>query len=75
MQSVGKDELRVFLGRDKRLLADLRLLLKTEKYTKQRTNSGATPRCRRSFSPSSCSTPTARRNSSSVSVRPSARRS
>lgn len=43
MQSAGKDELRVFLGRDKRLLADLRLLLKTEKYTKQRTNSGALP--------------------------------
>lgn len=43
MQSAGKEELRVFLGRDKRLLADLRLLLKTEKYTKQRTNSGATP--------------------------------
>ena len=42
MQSVGKDELRVFLGRDKRLLADLRLFVKTEKYTKQRTNSGAT---------------------------------
>ncbi|MBF6426877.1 BREX system P-loop protein BrxC [Nocardia cyriacigeorgica] len=41
--SMGRDELRVFLGRDKRLLADLRLLLKTEKYTKQRTNSGATP--------------------------------
>lgn len=43
MQSAGKDELRVFLGRDKRLLADLRLFVKTEKYTKQRTNSGATP--------------------------------
>lgn len=43
LQSAGKDELGVFLGRDKRLLADLRLLLKTEKYTKQRTNSGATP--------------------------------
>lgn len=42
-QSMGRDELRIFLGRDKRLLADLRLLLKTEKYTKQRTNSGATP--------------------------------
>lgn len=42
-QSLGRDELRVFLGRDKRLLADLRLLLKTEKYTKRRTNSGATP--------------------------------
>src|SRR3546814_11317979 len=40
---MGRDELRVFLGRDKRLLADLRLLLKTEKYTKQRTKSGATP--------------------------------
>lgn len=43
MQSAGKDELRVFLGRDKRLLADLRLFVKTEKYTKQRTNSGAAP--------------------------------
>ncbi|MDZ8172435.1 BREX system P-loop protein BrxC [Microbacterium xanthum] len=42
-QSMGRDELRVFLGRDKRLLADLRLLLKTEKYTRQRTTSGATP--------------------------------
>lgn len=42
-QSMGRDELRVVLGRDKRLLADLRLLLKTEKYTKQRTNSGVTP--------------------------------
>ena len=42
-QSMGRDELRVFLGRDKRLLADIRLLLKTEKYTKQRTNSGAAP--------------------------------
>lgn len=42
-QSMGRDELRVFLGRDKRLLADVRLLLKTEKYTKQRTNSGTTP--------------------------------
>lgn len=45
-QSMGRDELRVFLGRDKRLLADLRLLLKTEKYTKQRTHSGATPSMR-----------------------------
>lgn len=42
-QSMGTDELRVFLGRDKRLLTDLRLLLKTEKYTKQRTSSGTTP--------------------------------
>lgn len=41
--SMGKDELRVFLGRDKRLLADVRLLLKTEKYIKHRTNTGATP--------------------------------
>lgn len=42
MQSMGREELRVFLGRDKRLLADLRLLMKTEKYIKQRTNSGTT---------------------------------
>ena len=41
-QSMGRDELRVLLGRDKRLLADLRLLLKTAKYTKQRLNSGTT---------------------------------
>lgn len=45
-QSMGTDELRVFLGRDKRVLADLRLLLKTEKYIKQRTNSGTTPSVR-----------------------------
>lgn len=42
-QSMGRDELRVFLGRDKRLLSDMRLLLKTDKYNKQRTNSGTTP--------------------------------
>src|SRR5699024_12580227 len=41
--SMGTHELRVFLGRVKRLLTDVRLLLKTEKYTKQRTSSGATP--------------------------------
>lgn len=43
MQGAGKDELRVVLGRDRRLLSDLRLLLKTEKYIKRRTSSGATP--------------------------------
>ncbi|NHQ58332.1 BREX system P-loop protein BrxC [Micrococcus luteus] len=42
-QSTGRDELRVVLKRDKRLMGDLRLLLKTEKYTKQRTSSGTTP--------------------------------
>ncbi|WBT09182.1 BREX system P-loop protein BrxC [Corynebacterium sp. SCR221107] len=37
------DELFVFLGRDKRLLADLRMILKTDKYIKQRTSLGAAP--------------------------------
>ena len=36
MQSAGRDELRVVLPRDERLLPDLRLLLKTEKYIKQK---------------------------------------
>lgn len=34
MHSAGKDELRVILDPDARLLSDLRLLLKTEKYLK-----------------------------------------
>ena len=42
-QSTGRDELRVVLQKDKRLLNDLRMLLKTEKYTKQRTSAGTTP--------------------------------
>lgn len=43
MQSAAIDELRLILVRDKRLLADLRTFLKTEKYTKQQTKSGTTP--------------------------------
>jgi hypothetical protein len=40
MHSAGKDELRVVLEPDARVLADLRLLIKTEKYTKRKqTNS------------------------------------
>ena len=40
MHSAGKDELRVILAPDDRVLADLRLLIKTEKYTKRKqTNS------------------------------------
>lgn len=42
-QSMGRDELRVFLGRDKRLLTDVRLVLKTEKYIRQRSESGGSP--------------------------------
>ena len=34
MHSAGKDELRVILDQDDRVLSDLRLLLKTEKYTR-----------------------------------------
>ncbi|WP_324651662.1 BREX system P-loop protein BrxC [Georgenia sp. H159] len=36
MHSAGKDELRVILVPDERLLSDLRLLLKTDKYTKRK---------------------------------------
>lgn len=36
MHSAGKDELRVILQPDERVLADLRLLLKTDKYTKRK---------------------------------------
>lgn len=36
MHSAGKDELRVILEPDERVLADLRLLLKTDKYTKRK---------------------------------------
>ena len=36
MQSAGRDELRVILDPDSRALADLRLLIKTEKYIKRK---------------------------------------
>jgi hypothetical protein len=36
MHSAGKDELRVILEPDDRALSDLRLLIKTEKYTKRK---------------------------------------
>ena len=36
MHSAGKDELRVILEPDDRVLSDLRLLLKTDKYTKRK---------------------------------------
>lgn len=36
MHSAGKDELRVILAPDERVLTDLRLLLKTDKYTKRK---------------------------------------
>jgi hypothetical protein len=39
MHSAGKDELRVVLEPDARLLADLRLLIKTEKYIKRKQGS------------------------------------
>ena len=39
MHSAGKDELRVILEPDERVLADLRLLIKTEKYTKRKQTS------------------------------------
>ncbi|MDC4232439.1 BREX system P-loop protein BrxC [Actinomyces sp. B33] len=42
-RSFGVDELRVVLSADRDLLRDLRLLLKTEKYIKHRTNSGTLP--------------------------------
>lgn len=42
MQSAGKDELRVVLEPDDRVVGDLRLLLQTEKYTKQKQNTALT---------------------------------
>lgn len=36
MHSAGKDELRVILKPDERVLSDLRLLIKTDKYTKRK---------------------------------------
>lgn len=43
MHSAGKDELRVILSPDDRMLADLRLLIKTEKYTKRKQTSSLSP--------------------------------
>jgi hypothetical protein len=42
MQSAGKDELRVVLEADDRVIGDLRLLLQTEKYTKQKQTTALT---------------------------------
>jgi len=39
MHSAGKDEVRVILEPDERVLTDLRLLIKTEKYTKRKQTS------------------------------------
>lgn len=39
MHSAGKDELRIVLDPDARMLADLRLLIKTEKYIKRKQGS------------------------------------
>ncbi|MFB9073858.1 BREX system P-loop protein BrxC [Citricoccus parietis] len=43
MHSAGKDELRVILAPDERMLADLRQLIKTEKYTKRKQTSSLSP--------------------------------
>jgi hypothetical protein len=42
MQSAGKDELRVILEPDERVLTDVRLLLKTDKYIKRKQTSSTT---------------------------------
>jgi len=42
MHSFGKDELRVILEPDERVLSDLRLLLKTDKYTRLKQTSALT---------------------------------
>lgn len=41
MHSAGKDELRVILEPDERAVSDLRLLIRTEKYTKRKTSLSA----------------------------------
>ncbi len=43
MHSSGKDELRVILEPDERVLSDLRLILKTEKYTKRKHTTALSP--------------------------------
>lgn len=43
MHSAGKDELRVILEPDDRVLTDLRLLLKTDKYTKRKQTTSLSP--------------------------------
>lgn len=43
MHSAGKDELRVILSPDDRVLADLRLLIKTEKYTRRKQATSLSP--------------------------------
>ena len=43
MHSAGKDELRIILDPDDRVFADLRLLIKTEKYTKRKQTSSLSP--------------------------------
>lgn len=42
MHSAGKDELRAILEPDERVLSDLRLLIKTEKYTKRKQTTSLT---------------------------------
>ena len=42
MHSAGKDELRVILEPDERVLSDLRMLIKTEKYTKRKQTTSLT---------------------------------
>lgn len=43
MHSAGKDELRVVLAPDERIMAELSLLLKTQKYTKQKQSGSLSP--------------------------------
>lgn len=43
MHSAGKDELRVILEPDERALSDLRLLIRTEKYTKRKQTTSLSP--------------------------------
>lgn len=43
MHSAGRDELRVILAPDDRVLTDLRLLIKTEKYTKRKQTTTLSP--------------------------------
>jgi hypothetical protein len=43
MHGAGRDELRVILGRDDRIMSDLRLLIKTDKYTKRKRSASLSP--------------------------------
>ena len=68
--SSGKDELRVILDPDDRVMSDLRLLIKTDKYIKRKHTTSLSPVETRSSGRRVPRTTGGRRNSSSASAEP-----